>query len=218
MTHKDRNLEIAVRQLFCFLRLFGFAGGSETNNFCTNRKLLDWKLIQSFDFSHLRAESAFRQREKKSKTWFTCGSETNNFCTNWKLSDWKLLLEWKFHRKVLTNIILTDRNLKIIALICRLLFRELWEKKRLLIFGQTLFVSGLKVHLDKELKIGLREKALLNGRSENDRKTKHYEHLTHAYVLWAANVLLAVFAPAFPLSLLRQEIRPQAAQAHSLGR
>ena len=42
--------------------------------------------------------------------------------------------------------------------------------------------------------------------------------LTHAYVLWAADVLLAVFAPAFPLSLLRQEIRPQAAQAHSLGR
>jgi hypothetical protein len=37
-------------------------------------------------------------------------------------------------------------------------------------------------------------------------------------VLWAANVLLAVFAPAFPLSLLRQEIRPQTAQAHSLGR
>jgi len=31
-------------------------------------------------------------------------------------------------------------------------------------------------------------------------------------------VLLAVFAPAFSLSLLRQEIRPQAAQAHSLGR
>ena len=42
--------------------------------------------------------------------------------------------------------------------------------------------------------------------------------LTHAYVLWAADVLLAVFAPAFPLSLLRQEIRPQPAQAHSLGR
>ena len=42
--------------------------------------------------------------------------------------------------------------------------------------------------------------------------------LTHAYALWAANVLLAVFAPAFPLSLLRQEIRPQPAQAHSLGR
>ena len=32
------------------------------------------------------------------------------------------------------------------------------------------------------------------------------------------NVLLAVFAPAFPLSLLRQRIRPQPAQAHSLGR
>ena len=42
--------------------------------------------------------------------------------------------------------------------------------------------------------------------------------LTHAYVHWAANVLLAVFAPAFPLSLWRQEIRPQTAQAHSLGR
>jgi hypothetical protein len=41
---------------------------------------------------------------------------------------------------------------------------------------------------------------------------------THAYVHWAATELLAVFAPAFPLSLLRQEIRPQAAQAHSLGR
>ena len=98
------------------------------------------------------------------------------------------------------------------------MFRNLREKKRLLIFGQTLFVSRLKVHLDTELKIGLREKALLNSRSENDRKTKHYEHLTHAYALWAANVLLAVFAPAFPLSLLRQEIRPQPAQAHSLSR
>ena len=154
----------------------------------------------------------------KFKTWFAGGSETNNVCTNRKLSDWKLYLEWKIHRKVLTNIISTDRNLKITALICRLLFRDLREKKRLFIFGQTLFVSGLKVHLDKELKIGLREKALLNSRSENDRKTKHYEHLTHAYALWAANVLLAVFAPAFPLSLLRQEIRPQPAQAHSLGR
>jgi hypothetical protein len=49
-------------------------------------------------------------------------------------------------------------------------------------------------------------------------KTKYYEPLTHAYALWAANVLFAVFAPAFPLSPLRQEIRPQTAQAHSLGR
>ena len=77
----------------------------------------------------------------------------------------------------MTNIILTDRNLKIIALICRLLFCDLREKKRLFIFGQTLFVSGLKAHLDTELKIGLREKALLIARSENDRKTKNYEHL-----------------------------------------
>ena len=126
------------------------------------------KQTQTFwlsDFSHLRAESAFRQREKKSKTWFTGGSETNNFCTNWKLSDWKLLLEWKFHRKVLTNIISTDRNIKIIALIYRLLFRDLWEKKRLFIFGQTLFVSWLKVHLDTELKIVLREKVYLIGRN-----------------------------------------------------
>ena len=74
------------------------------------------------------------------------------------------------------------------------------------------------MHLDTELKIGLREKALLISRSLNDREPKHYEHLTHAYALWAANVLLAVFAPAFPLSPLRQEIRPQPAQAHSLGR
>ena len=65
----------------------------------------------------------------------------------------------------MTNIILTDINLKNIALICRLLFRDLWEKKRLFIFGQTLFVSGQKVHLDKELKIGLREKAHLIGRN-----------------------------------------------------
>ena len=119
---------------------------------------------------------------------------------------------------MLTNIISTDRNLKIIALICRLFVLWLEREKRLLIFGQTLFVSGLKVHLDKELKIGSLEKALLNSRSLNNRKTKHYEHLTHAYALWAANVLLAVFAPAFPLSLWRQEIRPQSAQAHSLGR
>ena len=65
----------------------------------------------------------------------------------------------------MTNIILTDRNLKIIALICRLLFRDLRERKRLFIFGQTLFVSGQKVHLDKELKIGLREKVHLIGRN-----------------------------------------------------
>ena len=101
------------------------------------------------------------------------------------------------------------------------MFRDLREKKRLFIFGQTLFVSGLKAYLDCEKenkKLGLRAEALLNSRSLNDRKTKHYEHLTHAYALWAANVLLAVFAPAFPLSLWRQEIRPQTARAHSLGR
>ena len=49
------------------------------------------------------------------------------------------------------------------------------------------------------------------------KKTKP-DPLTHAYALWAANVLFAVFTPAFPLSPLRQEIRPQPAQAHSLGR
>ena len=65
----------------------------------------------------------------------------------------------------MTNIILTDRNLKIIALICRLLFRDLREKKKLFIFGQSLFVCGLRVHLDKELIIGLREKAHLIGRN-----------------------------------------------------
>ena len=30
---------------------------------------------------------------------------------------------------------------------------------------------------------------------------KKNEGITHAYALWAANVLLAVLAPAFPLSL-----------------
>jgi hypothetical protein len=55
-------------------------------------------------------------------------------------------------------------------------------------------------------------------KSKHDMKALSYKPLTHAYALWAADVLLAVFAPAFPLSLLRQEIRPQSAQAHSLGR
>ena len=50
------------------------------------------------------------------------------------------------------------------------------------------------------------------------KQQNNYDPLAHAYELWAANELLAVFAPAFPLSLLRQEIRPQPAQAHSLGR
>ena len=55
-------------------------------------------------------------------------------------------------------------------------------------------------------------------KQQKQKRQKYYEPLTHAYALWAANVLLSVFAPAFPLSLLRQEIRPQPAQAHSLGR
>ena len=80
---------------------------------------------------------------------------------------------------MLTNIILRDINLKIIALICRLLFRNLREKKRLFIFGQTLFVSGLKVHLDTELKIGLREKALLNSRRGRQKnKLRLFDFLT----------------------------------------
>ena len=106
---------------------------------------------------------------------------------------------------MLTNIISSDRNLKIIALIYRLFVSQLEREKRHLIFGQTLFVSRLKVHLDTKLKIGLREKAHLNSRSLNDREPKHYEHLTHAYALWAANVLLAVFSPAFTLSLCDSE-------------
>ena len=66
---------------------------------------------------------------------------------------------------MLTNIILIDRNLKIIALIYRLFVSLLEREKRLVIFGQTLFVSVQKVHLDTELKIGLREKAHLIGRN-----------------------------------------------------
>ena len=66
---------------------------------------------------------------------------------------------------MLTNILSSDRNLKIIALIYRLFVSQLEREKRLLIFGQTLFVSVQKVHLDTELKIGLREKAHLIGRN-----------------------------------------------------
>ena len=35
---------------------------------------------------------------------------------------------------------------------------------------------------------------------------------------WLAEVHSAVFAPAFPFVALRQEIRPQTANAHSLSR
>ncbi len=51
----------------------------------------------------------------------------------------------------------------------------------------------------------MREKALLISRSLNDRQTKHYEHLTHAYVHWLADVHFAGFAPAFALALCDSE-------------
>jgi hypothetical protein len=44
------------------------------------------------------------------------------------------------------------------------------------------------------------------------------DRLTHAYVHWLADVHFAVFAPAFPFVVPRQEIRPQTANAHSLSR
>ena len=44
------------------------------------------------------------------------------------------------------------------------------------------------------------------------------EQLTHAYVHRLADVHFAGFAPAFPFVVSRQEIRPQTARAHSLGR
>ena len=53
-----------------------------------------------------------------------------SFATNKKFLDWKLLSEWKFHRKVLTNIISCDRNLKIIALIYRLFVSQLEREKK----------------------------------------------------------------------------------------
>jgi len=49
----------------------------------------------------------------------------------------------------------------------------------------------------------------------NDTKL---QAITHAYVHWLADVHLAVFAPAFPFVVSRQEIRPQTANAHSLSR
>lgn len=45
-----------------------------------------------------------------------------------------------------------------------------------------------------------------------------HDRLTPAYVHWLADVHSALFAPAFPFVALRQEIRPQTANAHSLGR
>jgi hypothetical protein len=44
------------------------------------------------------------------------------------------------------------------------------------------------------------------------------DRITHAYVQWLADVHFAVFAPAFPFVVSRQEIRPQTANAHSLSR
>jgi hypothetical protein len=63
---------------------------------------------------------------------------------------------------------------------------------------------------------GLRE--FLQNSGLKTYRQNNYDPLTHTYALWAADVLLAVLAPAFPLSPLRQEIRPQPAQAHSLSR
>jgi hypothetical protein len=78
----------------------------------------------------------------------------------------------------------------------------------------------LKVHKEGHYDFTrfLAESALRQKRFKQLKKELNYDRITHAYALWAANELLAVFAPTFPLSLLRQEIRPQAAQAHSLGR
>jgi hypothetical protein len=79
-------------------------------------------------------------------------------------------------------------------------FRQGWKRR-----AESLFEANLRHTAESKT-------------FENKLYDKNTEPITHAYVLWAANVLLAVFAPAFPLSLLRQEICPQAAQAHSLGR
>ena len=80
---------------------------------------------------------------------------------------------------MLTNIISIDRNLKIIALIYRLFVSQLEREKRLLIFGQTLFVSRLKVHLDSEkrnLKLGLLAEVKLTTfvRTENCQTENYF--------------------------------------------
>jgi hypothetical protein len=79
-------------------------------------------------------------------------------------------------------------------------FRQSWKRQ-----AESLFEANLRHTAESKT-------------TENKLYDKTPNPITHAYALWAANVLLAVLAPAFPLSLLRQEIRPQAAQAHSLGR
>lgn len=54
--------------------------------------------------------------------------------------------------------------------------------------------------------------------NEKNKKTRNAMPLTHAYVLLAADEHFASLAPAFPFVASRQEIRPQFAKAHSLGR
>ena len=65
----------------------------------------------------------------------------------------------------------------------------------------------------------LREAGFLR-KSTDEKQTiwQSYERLTPAYVHWLADVHFAVFAPAFPFVALRQEIRPQTANTHSLSR
>ena len=92
MTHKDRNLEVGVRQLFCFLRLFGFAGGSDFrkwNSGIWESDKLGWK----WNFQTLR------KRTFMNSVW---------------------ILFWEnFYNYMLRNIFFEDRKLKIIALIYR---------------------------------------------------------------------------------------------------
>jgi hypothetical protein len=67
----------------------------------------------------------------------------------------------------------------------------------------------IKPFVQKETEANQNEKQILYNQGQQ---------VTHAYGHLLADVHLAGFAPAFPMSPLRQEIRPQTAQAHSLGR
>ena len=94
------------------------------------------------------------------------------------------------------------------------------RKKNDFLLFRNLLVSGLKANFDnaRNENIDLRDESNLINWNVNNWWKENYDPITHAYVHWLADVHFAVFAPAFPFVALRQEIRPQTANAHSLSR
>ena len=129
MTHKDRNLEIAVRQLFGFLRFFGFASRSDFRN-----ETPEFRKVTS------RAES-----ERFKLSWRRLLWILTQFCRN---SVWILFCE-NFYNYMLRNIFSEDWKLKVIALIYGRFDLRAFCVKLTLRFWQTFRIYERKVHLDK---------------------------------------------------------------------